>query len=39
MELDFDPIADTAYLEISDVDVELSKEIQPCIIADYDEEG
>ncbi len=39
MKLEFDPIADAAYLEISGLDVESSKEIQPGIIADYDENG
>jgi uncharacterized protein YuzE len=39
MKLEFDPIADAAYLEIGGLDVESSKEIQPGIIADYDEKG
>ena len=39
MKLEFDPVADAAYLEIGGVDVESSKEIQPGIIADYDDKG
>lgn len=39
MKLEFDPLADAAYLEISGSDVETSKEIQPGIIADYDDKG
>ena len=39
MKLEFDPLADAAYLEISDADVEESQEIQPGIIADYDAQG
>lgn len=39
MKLEFDPIADAAYLEISSADVEESQEMQPGIIADYDKDG
>ena len=39
MKLEFDPIVDAAYFEISSVDVEESKEIEPGIIADYDKDG
>jgi uncharacterized protein YuzE len=39
MKLEFDPAADAAYFEISAVEVETSKEIEPGIIADYDAEG
>lgn len=39
MKLEFDPVADAAYREISGADVESSKEIQPVIIADYGNKG
>lgn len=39
MKLEFDPIADALYLEISDNPVEKSEEIKPGIILDYDAEG
>ena len=39
MKLEFDPIADAAYLEFSSAEIEESKEIQPGIIADYDKDG
>lgn len=39
MKLEFDPQADAAYFEISDADVENSREIEPGIIADYDAQG
>lgn len=39
MKLEFDPLADAAYLEIADSEVEESREIQPGIIADYDAQG
>jgi uncharacterized protein YuzE len=39
MELELDPQADAAYFEISDAEVETSKEIEPGIIADYDTEA
>jgi uncharacterized protein YuzE len=39
MKLEFDPQADTIYLELTDTEVEESKEIQPGIIMDYDAEG
>jgi len=39
MKLEFDPIADAAYFEISSVEVEESKEIEAGIIADYDKDG
>ncbi|TVR67033.1 MAG: DUF2283 domain-containing protein [Candidatus Competibacteraceae bacterium] len=39
MKLEFDARADAVYLELTDVEVEESKEIQPGIIIDYDAEG
>lgn len=39
MKLEFDPRADAAYFEISDAQVELTREIEPGIIADYDANG
>jgi len=39
MKLEFDPLADAAYLEISDSEVETTREIEPGIIADYDAKG
>ncbi len=39
MKLEFDPLADAAYLEISDSEVETTREIEPGIIADYDSQG
>ena len=39
MKLEFDPQTDTAYLELTDAEVEQSREIQSGIIMDYDAEG
>ena len=39
MRLEFDPQADAVYLELTEAEVEESKEIQPGIIMDYDAEG
>jgi uncharacterized protein YuzE len=39
MKLEFDPIADAAYLEISDAEIETTREIEPGIMADYDAQG
>ena len=39
MKLEFDPIADAAYFEISSAEVETTKEIEPGIIVDYDKNG
>ena len=39
MKLEFDPQADAVYLELTDAEVEESKEVQPGIILDYDVEG
>lgn len=39
MKLEFDPIADALYLELSDHDVETSEEVKPGIVLDYDAQG
>jgi uncharacterized protein YuzE len=39
MKLEFDPVADAAYFEISSAKVETTKGIEPGIIADYDADG
>ncbi|MFZ2170182.1 MAG: DUF2283 domain-containing protein [Methylococcaceae bacterium] len=39
MKIEFDPQADTAYIEFIEGDVERSKQIEPGIIADFDEQG
>ena len=39
MKLEFHPIADAAYFEISSAQVERTEEIEPGINADYDAEG
>lgn len=39
MKLEFDPQADAAYLEISDAEVETTKQIEHGIMVDYDREG
>jgi len=39
MKLEFDPVADAAYFEISATEVEVSKEIESGIIVDYDKDG
>jgi uncharacterized protein YuzE len=39
MKLEFDPLADAAYFEISTAEIATTKEIEPGIIADYDANG
>jgi len=39
MKFEFDPQADAVYLELTDAEIEESREIQPGIIVDYDSEG
>jgi uncharacterized protein YuzE len=39
MKLDFDPVADAAYFEISTAEVTTTKQIETGIMADYDAEG
>ena len=39
MKLEFDPQTDAAYLELTDAEVEQSREIESGIIMDYDAEG
>ena len=39
MKIEFDPQADTAYIEFVEGDVERSKQIESGIVADFDEQG
>ncbi|MDR1936312.1 MAG: DUF2283 domain-containing protein [Candidatus Accumulibacter sp.] len=39
MKLEFDPQADAAYLEISDAEIETTRQLEPGIILDYDAKG
>ena len=39
MKIEFDPQTDAAYLELTDAEVEQSREIESGIIMDYDAEG
>lgn len=39
MKFEFDPIADCAYVGISEKEVATTHEIEPGIIGDYDESG
>ncbi len=39
MKFEFDPQADAVYLELTDAEIEESREIQSGIIVDYDSEG
>lgn len=39
MKIEFDPQADTAYIELIEGDVERSRQIEPGIIGDFDEQG
>lgn len=39
MKIEFDPLADAAYMEISGGEVENTKEIAPGIMLDLDEQG
>jgi uncharacterized protein YuzE len=39
MKIEFDLQADTAYIEFIEGDVERSKQIEPGISADFDEQG
>jgi uncharacterized protein YuzE len=39
MKLEFDPLADAAYFEISDAEIKETREIESGIMADYDAEG
>jgi uncharacterized protein YuzE len=39
MKFEFDPIADAAYLEISDAEVETTRKIESGVMADYDAQG
>ena len=39
MKLEFNPQADAAYLEISDAEIETTRQLEPGIIVDYDAQG
>ena len=39
MKIEFDPETDTAYLELIDGEVTRTEQIEPGIIADFDEKG
>lgn len=39
MKIEFDPIADALYLELSDSEVEKTEEIKPGVNMDYDADG
>ena len=39
MKLEFDPQADAVYLELTEAEVEESREVQSGVILDYDAEG
>lgn len=38
MKIEFDPQADTAYIELAEGEVSRSKQLEPGIIADFDEQ-
>lgn len=39
MKLEFDTVADAAYLEISESEIVTTRQIEPGILADYDADG
>lgn len=39
MKIEFDPIADALYLELTDSEVEKTEEIKPGVMMDYDADG
>lgn len=39
MKIEFDPIADALYLELTDSEVEKTEEIKPGVMIDYDADG
>lgn len=39
MKIEFDPIADAVYLELSDGEIEKTEEIKPGVNMDYDVDG
>jgi uncharacterized protein YuzE len=39
VKLEFDPQADAAYLEISDAEIETTRQLEPGIVVDYDADG
>ena len=39
MKLEFDPVADAAYFEISNAEIVATSEIESGVVGDYDAEG
>lgn len=39
MKIEFDPIANALYIELMEDEVDISEEIKPGVIMDYDESG
>lgn len=39
MKLEFDPVADAAYFEISGASIVVTREIEPGVMGDYDADG
>lgn len=39
MKIEFDPIADALYLELTESDIEKTEEIKPGVMIDYDNDG
>ena len=39
MKLEFDPVADAAYFEISNAEIVVTREIESSVMGDYDAEG
>ena len=39
MKLEFDPVADAAYFEISNAEIVVTREIESGVMGDYDAEG
>lgn len=39
MKIEFDPQADTAYIELAEGEVRYSKQLEPEVIGDFDEHG
>ena len=39
MKLEFDPVADAAYFEISNAEIVVTREIESSVMGDYDADG
>ena len=39
MKLEFDPVADAAYFEISNAEIVITREIESGVMGDYDSKG